>query len=52
MNQAGNIKGAYTMVQRIPKVLNYRQLAGGQVFLFLGDFPFSSHLTIDSAQNE
>ena len=24
---------------------------GGQVF-FLGDFPFSSHLTIDSAQNE
>ena len=26
-------------------------LAGGQVF-FLGDFPFSPHLLIDSAQNE
>ena len=26
-------------------------LAGGQV-VFLGDLPFSTHLTIDSAQNE
>ena len=26
-------------------------LAGGQV-VFLGDLPFSPHLTIDSAQNE
>ena len=27
-------------------------LAGGQVFLFPQDLPFSPHLTIDSAQNE